>query len=152
MNHQMRGLMGVGHLHCRSNIKEFGQVTSGEKEGQPATFVLAIEGFQAHRAAIHGTAFGGAGSRNGFHIASPRHSSVGQPEANGIIPGAAGISGCRGWPASPAVKCALLRTRRPASSQAGIIDRSSRRSALGRIDFLRERMQARSRSEDERTR
>ena len=90
-------LIGAGRTFIAgADIREFGKITSGEKERGPGLFPLldALEAStKATVAALHGTAFGG-----GLEVAQACHyrvalasAQVGQPEVKlGIIPGAAG--------------------------------------------------------------
>ena len=90
-------LIGAGRTFIAgADIREFGKITSGEKERGPGLFPLldALEGSAKPTvAALHGTAFGG-----GLEVAQACHyrvalasGKVGQPEVKlGIIPGAAG--------------------------------------------------------------
>ncbi|HSE97142.1 MAG TPA: 3-hydroxyacyl-CoA dehydrogenase NAD-binding domain-containing protein [Blastocatellia bacterium] len=89
-------LIGGGRTFIAgADIKEFGKVTSGEKQGGSLLpLLLAIEDCPKPTiAAIHGTAFGGGLEvAMAFHyrVAAPS-AQVGQPEVKlGIIPGAAG--------------------------------------------------------------
>jgi 3-hydroxyacyl-CoA dehydrogenase len=89
-------LIGSGRTFIAgADIREFGKITSGEKEGGSLLpLLLAIEDCPKPLvAAIHGTAFGGGLEvAMAFHyrVAAPS-AQVGQPEVKlGIIPGAAG--------------------------------------------------------------
>jgi 3-hydroxyacyl-CoA dehydrogenase len=89
-------LIGGGRTFIAgADIKEFGKVTSGEKDrGSLLPLLFTIEDCPKPTvAAIHGTAFGGGLEvAMAFHyrVAAP-NAQVGQPEVKlGIIPGAAG--------------------------------------------------------------
>jgi 3-hydroxyacyl-CoA dehydrogenase len=130
-----------------ADIKEFGKVTAGEKQGGSLLpLLLSIEDCpKPSIAAIHGTAFGGGlECAMAFHyrVAVPT-AQVGQPEVKlGIIPGAAGtqrlprLAGV----AKAAEMCAFGDpVRATAAFEYGIIDRIIEGDLLeGAIAFARE--------------
>jgi 3-hydroxyacyl-CoA dehydrogenase len=141
-------LIGGGRTFIAgADIKQFGKVTAGEKEGGSLlALLLAIEDCPKPMiAALHGTAFGGGLEvAMAFHyrVAAPS-AQVGQPEVKlGIIPGAAGTQRLpRLAGVAKAVEmCAFGEPIKAGEAlECGILDRIIEGDLLaGAVDFARE--------------
>ena len=130
-------LIGGGRTFIAgADIKEFGKITSGQKDGELGHPQPVARRWKSCPkpvvAAIHGTAFGGGletAMACHYRVAVPT-AQVGQPEVKlGLIPGAGGtqrLPRLAGM-AKAAEMCAVGEpSRRREALQAGIVDRDRR--------------------------
>ena len=126
-------LIGGGRTFIAgADIKEFGKITSGEKQRDIGLNEILNQMENCPKpitAAIHGTAFGGGleTAMGAHHRVAVASAKVGQPECKlGIIPGAGGTQRLPASPASPrqsrcapmAIPLAPPPPSKPASSTA----------------------------------
>ena len=144
-------LIGAGQTFIAgADIKEFGKITSGEKErgvGLTSFLHLLEDCPKPVVSAIHGSAFGGGleiAMACHYRVAAPS-AQVGQPEVKlGIIPGAGGT---QRLPRLAGVAKALEMcaqgdpVKAPDALQYGIVDRIIEGDLLdGAINFIQERL------------